>query len=290
MAEVKTETVRNEDYVPGRAVIKDIRNETPDTKTYSFSFLDEKRFDFSPGQFVKLSLMGVGEIPISIPMNCERDGLELTIRRVGEVTDVIHNLKPGAELGIRGPYGNTFPIAEQKGKDLLFVAGGCGLAPLRSVIQYVLDHREEYGRVNILYGARTPADLIYKEEYSLWESEEDVSVHLIVDNGDENWDGKVGVVPSLLSELDLNPGNTAAFICGPSIMIYYTVESLIEMNLNREDIFVTLEAHMKCGVGKCLHCYLGNGLYVCIDGPVFSFEQLRDIPHWEEKISHLCVD
>jgi sulfhydrogenase subunit gamma (sulfur reductase) len=180
-------------------------------------------------------------------------------------------------LGVRGPLGNSWPTEEIEGKDLLFIGGGIGLPPLRSLIRYVLDSRDRYGAVQIVYGARSPQDLVYKGELKEWDERPDVDVHVTVDRGDETWDGPVGFVPSFLKEIDPTPENKVAFTCGPPIMIKLVVDALEEMGYADANIITTLEMKMKCGVGKCGRCNIGDK-YICRDGPVFTFEQLRNIP------------
>lgn len=268
-------------YLPSIASVTEVRPETPDISTYVVTF-DEaglaESFTYGPGQFAELSIFGVGECPIGIASSPTRKGyLEFCVRAVGAVTNAIHDLEVGAKLGVRGPLGNSWPTKEIEGKDLLFIGGGIGLPPLRSLIQYVLDNRERYGAVQIIYGARSPQDLVYKEELKEWEERSDVELDVTVDVGDETWDGPVGFVPPFLKEINPSPENRVAFTCGPPIMIKLVVEALGEMGYADADIVTTLEMKMKCGVGKCGRCNIGDK-YICRDGPVFTFEQLRKIP------------
>ncbi len=183
-------------------------------------------------------------------------------------------MQVGSEVGIRGPFGNGFAYEEVLGKDLLFVGGGIGLAPLRSLINNVLDNRDRFGRVFILYGSRTPADLVFKDEFQVWQAQPDVAMLITVDRGDEKWKGNVGVVTTLLPRVKIESDKTIAFVCGPPVMIPFVIKDLIKLGFTEDTIISTLERHMKCGVGKCGHCCIGNK-YVCVDGPVFSYRQMK---------------
>jgi len=269
---------RSELFRPQTATIADIRDETSDIKTF---FLDVEKeaqgdpFTYKPGQFVMLSLLGYGEAPISITSGPHlQDQLQLSIKKVGTLTGRVHSLNVGDRVGIRGPYGNGFPVEESQGKDILFVGGGIGLAPLRSVIQHVFNNRSQYGRVVIVYGARSPEDLVFTREYEEWASQPDTQLHITVDAADDSWDGNVGVVTTLLPQVDLNPDKTRCFVCGPPVMLPYVITDLMGMGYSTDEIILTMERHMKCGVGKCMHCYMG-GKYICTDGPVFTYEELR---------------
>lgn len=268
-------------YLPSMATVKEVRPETPDISTYVVTFDDptlRESFTYRPGQFAEMSVFGVGECPIGIASSPTSQGfLEFCVRAVGTVTNAIHDLEVGDKVGLRGPLGNSWPIEEIEGKDLLFIGGGIGLPPLRSLIRYVLDNRDRYGAVEIVYGARSPQDLVYKVELREWDERPDVAFYVTVDVGDETWDGPVGFVPPFLKEINPSPKNKVAFTCGPPIMIKLVVQALEEMGYADADIVTTLEMKMKCGVGKCGRCNIGDK-YVCRDGPVFSFEQLREIP------------
>jgi sulfhydrogenase subunit gamma (sulfur reductase) len=268
-------------YLPSIATVKEVRPETPDISTFVVTFDDPElrdSFTYQPGQFAELSIFGVGECPIGIASSPTwKDRLEFCVRAVGTVTNAIHDLEPGDKLGVRGPLGNGWPTVEIEGKDLLFIGGGIGLPPLRSLIQYVLDNRDRYGEVQIVYGARSPQDLVYKDELKEWEERSDVDLAVTVDVGDETWDGPVGFVPPFLREINPSPENRVAFTCGPPIMIRLVVKALEDMGYSYADIVTTLEMKMKCGVGKCGRCNIGDK-YICRDGPVFTFEELRGIP------------
>lgn len=268
-------------YLPSIATVKEVRPETPDISTFVVIFDDpelRETFTYRPGQFAELSIFGVGECPIGIASSPTSEGLlEFCVRAVGTVSNAIHDLEGGDKLGVRGPLGNSWPTKEIEGKDLLFIGGGIGLPPLRSLIRYVLDNRDRYGAVQIVYGARSPQDLVYKEELREWDERPDVDFHVTVDVGDETWEGPVGFVPPFLKEINPAPESKVAFTCGPPIMIKLVVDALEEMGYADANIITTLEMKMKCGVGKCGRCNIGDK-YICRDGPVFSFEQLRKIP------------
>lgn len=268
-------------YLPSIATVTEMRPETSDTSTFVVTFDDAKMresFTYLPGQFVELSIFGVGGCPIGIASSpTEKGFLEFCVRAVGTVTNAIHDLEVGDKLGVRGPLGNSWPTEEVEGKGLLFIGGGIGLPPLRSLIHYVLDNRDRYGAVEIVYGARSPQDLVYKQELKEWEERPDVDLYVTVDAGDESWEGPVGFVPPFLREIDPSPENKVAFTCGPPIMIKLVVEALEDLDYADANIVTTLEMKMKCGVGKCGRCNIGDK-YICRDGPVFTFEQLREIP------------
>ena len=266
--------------VPMIGVVTDIRQETPDVKTFRVNAPEGgKLFEHKPGQCAMVSVPGVGEAMFSItssPTNKEYQ--EFSIKKCGVLTDYLHDLQVGDEIAVRGPYGNNFPVdTELKGKDLLFVAGGIGLAPLRSVINYVLDNRDDYGKVDILYGSRSADDLVQlKEIQEVWMKAKDVNVYLTIDRPQEGWDGHVGFVPAYLKELELSADKTV-LVCGPPIMIKFVLAALTEMGYSKTQAYTTLELRMKCGVGKCGRCNIGSK-YVCKDGPVFRCDEVDELP------------
>lgn len=266
-------------YLPHLAEIARIEEETPDTRTY-FLAADELdwRRAYRPGQFVELSVFGVGEAPFCLSQSPTRSAfIELTVRRTGAVTDRLHTYRAGDVVGLRGPFGNSFPFERARGRNLLFVGGGIGLPPLRSLINYVLDHRADYGDLTVLYGARTPADRVYKHELAGWSRSPALTLVETVDRGDETWTGHVGVVTRLLKGMSLDAAATVAFTCGPPVMLTFVVAELVALGISPSNIVTTLERYMKCGVGKCGHCCVGHH-YLCVDGPVYNFDQIRRLP------------
>ncbi len=270
-------------YVPEPARILDVVDETSDVKTFALD-LDGNggggRFRALPGQFVEVSVAGFGEVPIGIASSYDRDGrFDITVRKVGCVTSELHRAHPGEVIGIRGPLGNFFPYSLAEDREPIFVAGGIGLPPLRSLIHYMLARPKEYPKITILYGARTPADLVYKEEIKRWQADPRIDFHVTVDIGDDAWSGKVGLVTELFNGIHPDYRNAIAFVCGPPIMIHYVILTLLDLGMPQEMIISTLERHMKCGVGKCGHCAVGHK-YVCTDGPVFSYTQIKEL-EWQ---------
>jgi NAD(P)H-flavin reductase len=200
----------------------------------------------------------------------------MCVRRVGDVTNAIHTLQPGDSVGVRGPYGEPFPVAEMKGKDVLFACGGLGVAPLRSLINEVLDNREDFGRVIILYGARDPSQILFRDDVAEWEARDDIEFHMTVDRGDDSWDGHVGVITTLFPDISINPQATIAAVCGPPIMYRFVMIELLGKGIPDAQIYLSLERRMKCGVGKCGHCQI-DGLYCCQDGPVFRYADIKGL-------------
>ena len=266
-------------YQPHLVPVVRIEDETFDTRTF-FLAADgiAWREDYRPGQFVELSVFGAGEAPFCLAQSPTRSAfIEVTVRRVGEVTNRLHTYQPGDVVGLRGPFGNCFPFERAKGKNLIFVGGGIGLPPLRSLINYVLDRRSDYGDVYVLYGARTPADRVYKKELAAWAQSDRLTFLETVDRGDGSWTGPVGVVTELLKGMTVDAASTIAFTCGPPIMLRFVVRALTDLGFPGRNIVTTLERYMKCGVGKCGHCCIGHH-YVCVDGPVYNYEQIRHLP------------
>jgi NAD(P)H-flavin reductase len=265
-------------YLPHIVVIERIIEETPGVRTLHFNFKDErlrKEFTFESGQFGEYSIFGIGEAPFCISSSpTRRDHLEFAVQRVGRVTNALHRLGVGAEIGFRGPYGNSFPLDFLEGKNLIFVGGGIGLAPLRSLIWNVLDNRDKYKNIDIIYGARTPADLCFKYDLETWDKNKTIQFVTTVDRGDASWTGKVGVVPKILEEVAPSAKNAVAIVCGPPIMIRFTFPVLTKLGFTPEQMLTTLEKRMKCGIGKCGRCNIGN-IFVCRDGPVFTYAQIK---------------
>ena len=273
--------IRVDALIPMIGVVTDIRTETPDVKTFRVVGRDGKKlFEHMPGQCAMVSVPGVGEAMFSItssPTNKEYQ--EFSIKRCGSLTDYLHGMNVGDEITVRGPYGNAFPVETAlKKQNLLFIAGGIGLAPLRSVINYVLDNRDNYGTVDILYGSRSADDLVQlKEIQEVWMKTPGVNVYLTIDREQEGWDGHVAFVPTYVKELGFDT-NKVAILCGPPIMIKFTLAGLIELGFDKTQVYTTLELRMKCGIGKCGRCNVG-AKYVCKDGPVFRCDQLDELPN-----------
>ena len=265
-------------YLPHIAVIEKIIEETPGVRTLHFSFKDEKlreEFTFESGQFGEYSVFGVGEAPFCISSSpTRRDHLEFALQRVGKVTNALYRLGVGAEIGFRGPYGNSFPLDLLQGKNLVFIGGGIGLAPLRSLIWNVIDNRDKYRNIDIIYGARSPADLCFGYDLDAWDKDKAVNMITTVDRGDEDWKGRVGLVPHVLEQVAPTADNAVAIVCGPPIMIRFTFPVLVKLGFTPEQMITTLEKRMKCGIGKCGRCNIGN-IYVCRDGPVFTYAEIK---------------
>jgi len=267
-------------YLPELATITKIIEETPNIKSFQVVFNDPekmKTFKFEPGQVGQLTVFGVGESTFVINSPPTRmEYLQFSVMRVGEVTTALHELYEGDQIGVRAPLGNWFPYEEMKGKNILFIGGGIGLAPLRTLILFMLDNRKDYEDITIIYGARTPPDLCYKDDLKDWESRPDVNLILTVDNEYPGWDKRTGFVPTVLNEVAPKPDNTIAITCGPPIMIKFVLQNLVKLNFKDDQIITTLEKRMKCGIGICGRCNNGSK-YACNDGPVFSLAQLKKL-------------
>jgi len=266
-------------YLPHILVIEKIIEETPGVSTFHFNFKDRKlakEFRFESGQFAQYSVFGLGEAPFCISSTPTRPAhRELAVQRVGRLTNALHRLGVGAEIGFRGPYGNSFPLDTLKGTNLVFVGGGIGLAPLRSLIWNIIDNRDTYNKVDIVYGARTPTDLCFRYDLEAWDKDKTINMVTTVDKGDDAWKGKVGLVPKILEEVAPAAKDSVAIVCGPPIMIRFTFPPQEKLGFKPAQMLPTLETRMKCGIGKCGRCNIGD-VYVCRDGPVFSYEQIKD--------------
>ena len=273
--------MQSETLIPHVGVVTDIRQDTPDVKTFRVVGPDgNKLFEHIPGQCAMVSMPGVGEGMFSITSSpTNREYMEFSIKKCGCLTTWLHSIEVGQQITVRGPYGNGFPVESTfKGKDLLFIAGGIGLAPLRSVINYVRDKRENYGSVQIVYGSRSKDDLVdYQEIIDEWMKCPDTTVNLTIDREQEGWDGHVGFIPNYVKELEPDTSKTVV-MCGPPIMIKFTLAGLKELGFVDNNVFTTMELRMKCAIGTCGRCNIGNK-YVCKDGPVFSFDQLSELPN-----------
>ena len=270
----------SESLIPKLGVITAIRQETPDVKTFNITApTGGVVFPHTPGQCAMLSIPGVGEAMFSISSSpTNHEFMEFSIKKAGVLTDWLHNAEVGQQITIRGPYGNAFPVeGELLGQDLLFIAGGIGLAPLRSVINYVRDNRKNYGAVDIVYGARSADDLVFHNEIETeWANSANVNIHLTIDREQEGWSGNVGFVPNFVGQLGFSSSKTT-LVCGPPIMIKFTLAALEKLGFNNTKIYTTMELRMKCGVGKCGRCNIGSK-YVCKDGPVFRCDELAQLP------------
>jgi NAD(P)H-flavin reductase len=227
---------------------------------------------------VEVSVFGAGEAPISIssqPTNGKT--FTITVRKVGEVTSKLHEMKEGGLIGIRGPFGKAWPIDKVKGEDLTIIAGGIGLAPLRGVIQMAIQDPTLCNHITLLYGARSPKDIAFREELEEWDKASNITVHTTVDAGDETWKGNVGVITTLFDKIEIEPKNNTVLMCGPPIMMFFVMKNLHDIGFRDEDIYVSLERHMRCGLGKCGHCNVGK-YYVCRDGPVFVYSKIKALP------------
>jgi sulfhydrogenase subunit gamma (sulfur reductase) len=269
-------------YLPTTMLVLKTRQMTALEKLFTIELPDGFTLNHKPGQFVEVSLLGIGEAPISISSSPSRSNgtFELCIRQVGSLTNALHSLHPGDIVGIRGPFGRGFPIERFRGKDLLFAPGGLGLAPLRSLINEVLDNRALFGEVLILYGARHPSELLFKDELEQWMERKDVELHLTVDRADEDWTGNVGVITTLFPKIQVHARNTVAITCGPPVMYRFVLMELQSLGIPEGNIWLSLERRMKCGVGKCGHCQM-NHIYTCLEGPVFPFSEIK---HLEEAL------
>jgi NAD(P)H-flavin reductase len=275
-------------YVPDIAKITKIEAASPTEKFFDISFVDRKiqeDFDFEPGQFIELTVFGVGEAPFSLTSNPnDKTKFQLCIRDIksysgmpGSVSGALHRMKEGDKVGIRGPFGKgVFPYKEAKGHNVLAIAGGLGLAPLMSFLKYIMDYRDDYKQLMIVYGAVNPSSLLYKNELQSWSSKDDTGVCLTVDNPDDQWTGEIGVCTKLIPGVDFPPEDTYTIVCGPPVMYKYVVEELEKKKFTEDRIFLSLERRMECGVGKCNHCHIGDKL-ACVDGPVFSLWEIRNL-------------
>lgn len=272
-------------YLPLLATVQNVKTETYDTTTFTLLLDDEeerRKFSHRPGQFMEVSVFGTGEAPFCISSSSHgRDTLDITVRKIGHVTSALHSLGEGDKVGIRGPLGNWFPFEEVEGKHMLFVVGGLGLAPLRPQIQDAYRERERFASIKVLYGARTPQDLVYGDELEEWQQADGMECLLTVDAATDGWTGNVGVVGTLLEKVELDVPQTIAFVCGPPIMIRFVVRDLVGLGFGEDAIVTSLERHMRCGIGKCNHCMIGDK-YVCLDGPVFTYRQMKAMMEFEE--------
>jgi NAD(P)H-flavin reductase len=272
-------------YLPSPMRVEKVTVETEDRsiKTFDLSFIrkeDEQAFRYLPGQFAQLSVFGKGEAPFGIASSPTTSGLlQFSVSRIGLLTRALHQMEPGDLVGIRGPLGSSFPLQDMEGKDLLVIGGGFAFTTLRSLINYVLekDNRRRFGKLTVVYGARTPGMLLYKDELEGWRQRSDLEFHVTVDAADNGWKGRVGVVPNAVSDVAPTADNTYAIVCGPPAMTRYTLPVLEKLHFPPERVVLSLEMKMKCGIGMCGRCNIGSR-YVCRDGPVFTLAELRRLP------------
>ena len=275
----KRSTSQKDIYLPEGAAVVETREMTAQEKFFAFKLNSGRPLGHMPGQFVEVSVPGIGEAPISVSSSPTRPGtFEMVVRKCGNVSGAMHALAAGSTVGIRGPFGTAFPVdkAAMQGQDLLFICGGIGLVPVRAAIQYVLDHRKDYGKVTILFGSKSPAERLFVEECARWGAEPGVTYLETVDRGDAQWRGNVGVITTLMPKVQMAVDKTVAIVCGPPIMYKFVIIELHKAGFPDERIYLSLERHMKCGVGKCGHCQI-NELYVCQDGPVFRYADVTGV-------------
>ena len=265
-------------YLPQLATVNETKMKN-ETELYLHLSMDDEPLEYRPGQFVEVSIPGFGEAPISISSSpTKKDGFEIVVRRIGNVTNMIHKLKTGDKIGIRGPFGEgCYPAEQALGKDLVFICGGIGLVPQRSFINYVLDNRGDYGDITILLGTKNEAQRFYRSELQEWSQRDDIHLLESIDQAEDGWQGNVGVVTTLIPKVESDWASSLVFICGPPIMYKFVLLTLADFDMSSENIFVNLERKMKCGVGKCGHCQI-NQYYVCMDGPVFRYSELGATP------------
>ncbi len=273
-----TEEIKNSNWRLRKGRIVAAKQMTDAEKWFEIR-LDDGELDHEPGQFVQEELYGIGEAPISVCSSPTRRGsFELTVRAAGRLTRAMHALDAGGYVGIRGPFGRPFPVRIMAGNDLLFVAGGLGIAPLRSLIHYVMDNRKDFGKVDILLGCRTPHDMLFGSEIGTWQKRLDVNFLCTVDRGAPDWHGNVGLITTLIPGVTLQPERTFAVVVGPPIMYKFVIAELLKKNIPERQIVVSLERHMKCGMGKCGHCQIDHpkNYYCCKDGPTFTYDEVKD--------------
>lgn len=259
--------------------IDEIADEAPGVKTFYLSFINKEvgdAFRIRSGQFIMCTVFGAGEFAVSLPPSPENDRLHISVRACGKVTNALHKLQAGDKLGVRGPFGNGFPFESIKGKNIIYVAGGIGLIPLRSSIVHVLQHRADFGRIILLYGARASGDLLYQPDIREWRKDEGFETWITLDRAEPGWDGEVGFVNMLIEKANVPVDNTVAFVCGPPVMFNSVIADFLKRGMSEHDIVSTLERQMKCGIGKCQHCAIGRTL-VCTDGPVYTYHQIKTL-------------
>ena len=266
----------NNNYLPREVIIEKMESFTSEMKLYTFKLVNNQKFEFTPGQFVMVSVLGYGEAPFGIASSSfKKDNFKICVRKVGQLTKALDRLEVGYHSGIRGPYGNGFPLKKLEGKDIILAAGGTGIAPIVSLIEYLVALRPKFGKIFLLYGAKTPSDLLFSSEFKRWNKS--IELCLTVDQPDRKWQQKVGLITGLCKTIDTDCQKTKVIMCGPPVMYKVMVSELEKMNIPKDNIYVSLERRMRCGIGKCQHCVFGTK-YVCQDGPVFKYSEISNLP------------
>jgi len=270
-------------YLPVKSIVENVIEETDTIKT--FVVRPERKIKFYTGQFIEFSVPGIGEAPFTPSSDPNRDEImDISIMKAGKITGILHKeVKKGSIVGLRGPYGNWYPIEKFYNKDIVLIGGGVGLAPLRSLLFKLLSEEDKFNKILLRYGAKTTSDLLYRDAYNRWRKDSKLDIRLTVDKGDEQWIGNEGVVTTILENIDkeVEVEKSIGIVCGPPIMMKFTTLKLLEKNYRLENIYLSMERNMSCGIGMCGHCRIGN-FHVCKDGPIFSYKQLEDIPNlWE---------
>jgi sulfhydrogenase subunit gamma (sulfur reductase) len=264
------------EYVPETAVILETKQFTPDIKLYRLQLRGRGGFSFTPGQFVEVSLFGHEEAVFGIASSpFEKEYFDICVAKVGGLTEAMDHMQPGGEVGVRGPYGNGFPLDELDGMNVVMAAGGTGITTIASLIDYMSAYRDRYHEINLLYGAREPSGLLFVDRFDGWDKS--IKVNLTVEHTDGEWNGHVGLITSLCQDVQFECAATSVVMCGPPVMYRYMVQELEKLGIGKSSIYVSLERRMRCGIGKCQHCALGT-YYVCLDGPVFNYQAIADIP------------
>ena len=266
----------NNNYLPKEAIIEKIESFTPEIKLYTFKLANNQKFEFIPGQFVMVSSLGYGEAPFGIASSpFKKDNFKICVRKVGGVTKALDKLEVGCYSGIRGPYGNGFPLKELEGKDIILAAGGTGIAPIVSLVEYLTTLRPKFGKIYLLYGAKTPSDLLFSSEFKRWSKS--IELCLTVNQPDRKWQQKVGLITGLCKIIEVDCQKTKAIMCGPPVMYQAMTSELKKIGIKENNIYVSLERRMRCGIGKCQHCVFGTK-YVCQDGPIFKYSEISNLP------------
>jgi sulfhydrogenase subunit gamma (sulfur reductase) len=269
--------LKDSSYILQKADILQMRKLTAQEMFFEIALKDGSSLDHEPGQFIMVSLLGIGEVPISVCSSpARRNSFDLCVRAVGKVTRSLHKLKTGDEIDIRGPYGKGFPTGILAGNDILIIAGGLGIAPLRSLITYILDNRRDFGKVHILFGCKEPKEMLFSDELEGWNKRTDLHYACTVDRADPEWAGNVGVITKLIPGVDIDPLRTFAAVVGPPVMYNFVIKELLSKGIPENQILLSFERNMKCGNGKCGRCQIQN-LYVCQDGPVFNYERIKNL-------------